>query len=58
MKFIRFYIWSIALETWTLKRLEQKYFEMWCWRRMEMIKWSEKVINKKVLQNKKTFKDI
>ena len=24
-------------------------FEMWCWRRMEKIKWSEKVINEHVL---------
>ena len=31
---------------------ERKYlesFEMWCWRRMEKIKWSEKVTNKQVL---------
>ena len=29
-----------------LRTLERKYlnrFEMWCWRRMEEIKWSEKV---------------
>jgi hypothetical protein len=47
-KLVRCYVWSIALygsETWTLRKLEQKYlesFEMWCWRRMEKIKWSEK----------------
>ena len=46
---VRYYVWSIALygsETWTLRKLERKYletFEMWCWRRMEKIKWSEKV---------------
>ena len=45
------YVWSIALygsETWPLSKLERKYyesFEMWCWRRMEKIKWSEKVTN-------------
>jgi hypothetical protein len=31
-------------ETWTLQKAYQKYlenFEMWCWRRMEMISWTE-----------------
>jgi hypothetical protein len=42
-KLVKCYIWSIALygaETWTLRKLDQKYlerFEMWCWRRMEKI---------------------
>jgi hypothetical protein len=46
---IQCYVWNIALydsETWTLIKLERKYlenFEMCCWRRMEKIKWSEKV---------------
>ena len=38
--------------SWTLRKLEWKYlesFEMWCWRRMEKIKWSEKVTNEQVL---------
>ena len=54
-KLVRCYVWSIALygsETWTLRKLERKYlesFEMWCWRRMEKIKWSEKVTNEQVL---------
>ena len=49
------YVWSIALyglETWTLRKLEPEYlesFEMWCWRRMEKIKWPEKVTNEQVL---------
>ena len=48
---VRCYVCSIALydsETWTLKIWEGKYlesFEMWCWRRMEKIKWAEKLIN-------------
>jgi hypothetical protein len=39
---VKCYIWSIALygaETWTLRKLDQKYletFEMWCWRRMKL----------------------
>jgi hypothetical protein len=38
-KLVKCYIWSIALygaETWTLRKVDQKYlesFEMWCWRR-------------------------
>ena len=39
-------------ETWTLratdlKRLES--FEMWCWRRMEKISWTDHVRNEEVL---------
>ena len=51
-----FYVWNIALygsETWTLIKLEQEYlktFEMWCWRRMKKIIWSEKVTNELVLE--------
>ena len=43
------YVRSIALygsDTWTLRKLERKYlesFEIWCWRRMEKLKWSDKV---------------
>ena len=54
-KLIRYYVWSTALygsDTWTLRKLECKYlesFKMWCWRRMENIKWSEKVTNEQVL---------
>jgi len=49
-------VWSIALygsETFTLRKLERKYlesFELWCWRRMENIKWSEKVTNEQVIE--------
>ena len=35
-------------EIWTLKKLEWKYlesFEMWCWKGMDKINWSEKVTN-------------
>ena len=55
-KLVRCYVWNIALysseETWTLRKLERKYletFEMWCWGRMEKIKWSEKITNEQVL---------
>ena len=39
-------------ETWTLREVEQKYierFEMWCWRRMEKIIWTDRVKNDEVL---------
>jgi hypothetical protein len=46
-KLVKCYIWSVALygaETWTLLKVDQKYlesFEMWCWRRMEKISWTD-----------------
>ena len=54
-KLVKCYIWSMALygaETWTLWAADQKYlesFEMWCWRRMEKISWTEHVRNEEVL---------
>ena len=54
-KLIKCYIWSMSLygaETWTLRAEDQKYlesFEMWCWRRMEKISWTDHVRNEKVL---------
>jgi len=54
-KLLKFYIWSMALygaETWTLRTTDQKYlesFEMWCWRRMEKIGWTDHVSNEEVL---------
>ena len=54
-KLIKCYIWSMALygaETWTLRAADQKYlesFEMWCWRRMEKISWTDHVRNEEVL---------
>jgi hypothetical protein len=50
-KLVKCYIWNIALydaETWTLRKVDQKYlesFEMWCWRRMEKISWTDRVRN-------------
>ena len=49
------YVWSMALygaETWTLRATDQKSlesFEMWCWRRMEKISWTDHVRNEEVL---------
>jgi hypothetical protein len=58
------YIWSIALygaETWTLRKVDQKYlesFEMWCWRRTEMISWTDRVRNEEVLHRVKEDRNI
>lgn len=55
-KFIKTYIWSIALygcETWTMTQRDREIleaFEMWCWRRMERISWTEKITNIEVLR--------
>jgi len=52
---VKHYIWSIDLygaETWTLRRVYQEYvdgFEMWCWRRMTKINWTDHVRNKEPL---------
>ena len=54
-KLIKCYIWSMALygaETWMLRAADQKYlesFEMWCWKRMEKISWTDHVRNEEVL---------
>jgi hypothetical protein len=58
-KLVKCYIWSIALygaETWTLRKEDRKYlesFEMWCWRRMEKISWTDRVRNEEVLHRVK-----
>jgi formylmethanofuran dehydrogenase subunit E-like metal-binding protein len=54
-KLVKCYIWSMALygaETWPLRAVEQKHlesFEMWCWRRMEKISWTDHARNEEVL---------
>jgi hypothetical protein len=48
-KLVNCYIWSKVLygaETWMLWTVDQKnleIFEMWCWRRMEKISWTDHV---------------
>ncbi|KAJ4450889.1 hypothetical protein ANN_02322 [Periplaneta americana] len=42
-----------AAEIWTLQRSEEKRieaFKMWVWRRMERVKWTEKIRNETVLE--------
>ena len=63
-KLVKCYIWSIALygaEIWKLRAVDQKRlecFEMWCWRRMEKISWTERVRNEEVLLTVKEHGDI
>jgi hypothetical protein len=53
------YICRIVLygaETWTLRKVDQKHlesFEMWCWRRVEKISWTDRLRNEEVLHRVK-----
>ena len=52
---------SSGTETWTLRATDQKYlesFEMWCWRRMEKISWTDRVRNEEVLLRVNEQRDI
>jgi len=63
-KLMKCYIWSIALycaETWTIRAVDRKNlesFEIWCWRRMEKISWTDHVRNKEVLLTVKEQRNI
>ena len=63
-KLVKCYIWSVALygvETGTLRVVDQKHlecFDMWCWRRMEMISWTDYVRNEEVLLRVKKQRNI
>jgi hypothetical protein len=61
---VKCYIWSIALcgaETETPRKADRKYlknFDMWCWRKMEMISWIDHVRNESVLHRVKQQRNI
>ena len=63
-KLTKCYIWSIALygaETWTLRAVDQKHLgssDVWCWRRMEKINWTDHVRNEEVLLRVKEQRNI
>ena len=63
-KLVNCCIWSIALygaETWTLWAVDQKHlesFEMWCWRRMEKISWTDHVRNEEVKEQRNILNEI
>ena len=44
-----------------LRKVDKKYrgsFEMWCWRRMEKISWTDRVRNEEVLHRDKEQRNI
>jgi hypothetical protein len=63
-KLVKCYIWSTALygaEIWMLWAVDQKQlgsFEMWCWRSMEKIGWTDRVRNEEVLLRVKAQRNI
>jgi hypothetical protein len=63
-KLVKCYLWGIALygaENWTLRAVVQKHlesFEMWCWRRIEKISWTDHVRNEEVLLRIKEQRNI
>jgi hypothetical protein len=54
--FIKTYVWSMLLygcEAWTITATKQgrlEAMEMWCYRRMMNVKWTERITNKEVLR--------
>ena len=62
MRILYCYIWSTLLygaETWTISKLMRdrlKAFEMWCYRKMLMIKWSDRITNEEVMKRINTHK--
>ena len=63
-KLVKCRIWGIALydaKTWTLWKADQKYleiFEMWCWKRVEKISWTDRVRHEEVLHRIKEERNI
>jgi hypothetical protein len=63
-KIFKCYTWSIALygaETWAFRKVDLKYlerFKMWCCRRMEKMRWSDRVKNDEVLRRVKKDRNI
>jgi hypothetical protein len=61
---VKCYIWGMAFygaENYTLRQVDQKYlerFEMWCWRRMEKMDWTDRVRNEVVLRRDKEERNI
>jgi hypothetical protein len=63
-KLVKCYFWSIAFygaKTWTLRKIDHTYlesFDMWCWRRMKKISWTDRVRNEEVLHRVKEERNI
>jgi hypothetical protein len=58
-KLVKCYVWNIAVygaDTWSPRAVVQKHlewFEMWCWRSVEKINWTEHVRSEEVLRRVK-----
>jgi hypothetical protein len=56
-KMVKNCIWSVCLWiTWTVAKYEERVvnaFEIWCWRRMLIIKWTARITNDEVFQRVK-----
>ena len=57
VRLVKTLVWSVLLqyrsETWTMKKEERKRieaFEMWVWRRMAKVSWTETKTNEEVLK--------
>jgi hypothetical protein len=63
-KLVKCYIWSVAVygaDTWMLRAVDHKHlesFEMWCWRRMHKISWTDHKRNEEVLLRVKKHRNI
>ena len=60
-KLVKCYVWSMApygAETWTTVQKRLKSFEMWCWRRMEKISWTDHVRKEEMLLRLKEQRNI
>jgi len=54
-------IFGVYFYAWTFRAVDQKHlesFEMWCWRRMEKISWTDHVRNEEVLLRVKGQRNI
>jgi hypothetical protein len=61
VKLVKCYVLCEDAETWTLQAVDQKHlvsFEMWCWRRMEKISWTDHGRNEKALLRVKKQRNI
>jgi hypothetical protein len=54
-KLVQCYSWSVALygaeigTVWGVDQKQLECFEMWCWRRMEKISWTDHLRNEEIL---------
>lgn len=63
-RFIKCYVWSVLLygtEVWTIKSSDERKleaFEMWIWRKVLRIPWTDRVTNEEVLRRMNTTRQL